>query len=295
MRWPCRKTSRKFRGWFRTPTFVLMTWIGCSVGLARAQSAPESADANASQDYDKLLDSAVSAFGAGDFAKAHDLFRRAYTVRPNARVLRGIGIAALRLAHYSEAKLELTAALTDPRQPLTDAQREEVSGLMGWMQSSLGAVHLHVTPRASRVEVDGEPTSYTELTLSPGMHRVRVSLEGYRAAERTLDVVAGREETLVISLNADVVSPATVAHAAEPAPVRAPRVQVLAPPSAAERTPQHDSPALVERWWFWTIVGVAVAGGAAAAVALATAPAPAPKPYEQGGVGGVTFALGRHP
>jgi hypothetical protein len=294
MRWACRK----FRWVFRTPTFILMAWISCSGGLASAQNLPasaDSADSATSRDYDQLLDSAVSAFGTGNFARAHDLFRRAYGVRPNARVLRGIGIAALRLAHYSEAKLELRAALTDPRQPLTDAQRDEVSRLMGWMQSSLGTVRIRVEPRASRVELDGEPTTYTELTLTPGVHRVRVSLEGYEATERTVDVSAAHEETVELTLSAIAISPEKVARAAQPVPVRAPKVQVLAPPTQEERTAKKDSPALVGRWWFWTIVGVALAGGAAAAVAVATAPAPTPKPYEKGGVGNVIFALGRHP
>jgi hypothetical protein len=294
MRWPSRKTSGKFCWLFQTPTFVLMTVIGCGAGLARAQDLPESTDSASSQDYDQVLDSAVEAFGTGDFARAHDLFRRAYGMRPNARVLRGIGIAALRLAHYSEAKLELSAALNDPRQPLTGAQRDEVTKLMAWMQSSLGTVRLRVDPRGSRIELDGEPTTYTELTLTPGIHRVRVSLEGYQDKERTVDVTAAHEESLDMSLTATVVAPERVAKAAEPAPVRVPKVQVLAPPTQEERTPRRESPALVERWWFWTIIGVAVAGGAAA-VAVAAAPAPSPKPYEKGGVGDVIFALGRHP
>jgi hypothetical protein len=44
----------------------------------------------------------------------------------------------------------------------------------------------------------------------------------------------------------------------------------------------RDSPALYERWWFWTAVGVVVAGGVAATVALTARPDPK---YEAGDFG----------
>lgn len=292
-----RSVCRKTRGVFprvSSRTIALTIVMCCSPGTVHAQTLPKGVDTTTLQDYDQLLDAAVAAFGVSDLARAHELFKRAHELRPNARVLRGIGIAALRLTRYTEAKHALAAALSDPRQPLTDSQRDEVSKLLAWMQSSLGTLQLRITPREARVSVDDEWTTARELTLSPGAHRVRASLEGHRTLQRTVELAAGREETLELTLKANVVAPVRVAEAALPVAPRSPKVRLV--PTSEPQTPAapRDEPALVERWWFWTIVGVVAVGGAAAAIAVAAAPAPQ-KPYEQGGLGNVIVALERAP
>ena len=292
-----RSVCRKPRGVFprvSSKAIVLAIVMCCSPGTLHAQTSPKSVDTTTLQDYDQLLDAAVSAFGVSDFARAHGLFKRAYELRPNARVLRGIGIAALRLSRYTEAKHELAAALSDPRQPLTEAQRDEVSKLMDWMQSSLGTLRLRITPREARVSVDDDWTTSTELTLPPGAHRVQVSLDGHRTLQRTVEIAAAREETLEIALKANEVAPVRVAELALPVAPRSPKVRLV--PVSDPQTPAapRDEPALTERWWFWTIVGAVAVGGAAAAIAIAAAPAPQ-KPYEKGGLGNVIVALERTP
>jgi hypothetical protein len=252
---------------------ALLLALGTVGSVARPVFAEASAD---DAEYQTLVDHAVDAFEAGDVERAHEQFQKAFALRPNARVRRGLGITALRLARYSEARQQLSAALTDVNQPLNAKQHEEVTRLLAWIASNLGIVHLHVTPRADQILVDDEPVApvtmnAADLALAPGIHRVRVSAAGFAPQERTVDVAAAQEDTLALTLVSNVPSPARVAAAA-PVVVSTPH-EAMTPQPAIDpgaRAPVTDSPSVFERWWFWTAVGVVVVASAATTIALAT-------------------------
>jgi hypothetical protein len=243
-------------------------------------------------DYDTVLDDAVEAFDRQDYGRARVLFERALALRPNARVLRGLGIAALHLKRFTSARRELKAALTDTRQPLTADQREGVTKLLSWMQSQLGTVHLQLRPTYARLTIGEEQLVATELVLEPGAHQLRVSSDGFEPQERTLQVAAGEEQTLTITLAArPTESRATPARAVpatphRPAPVAAlPRA--LAPTTPAAR--DDDSSSVLESWWFWAAATAVVAGGVATTVVL-TSKQPE-RSYQKDGLGGVIMVL----
>jgi len=255
----------------------------------------------ATAQYEELLDRAVSAFEAADHARAHDLFREAYALRPNARVSRGLGITALRLERYTEARRWLSAALTDKNQPLTSAQRDEVTKLIAWMDSSLGLLRLQWSPAAPpdhELWVDEQRTRELVLWLTPGQHRVRARAPEHEPHEDSVELVAGREQTLTLALRErprPVAPPASVQRADMVSPAAA--AQSIAPLAAdggedkPAPAPLRDSPGLLSRWWFWTAVGVVVAGGVTAGVLLANKPHEV-RDYEPGGEGGVILSRG---
>jgi hypothetical protein len=270
-----------------------------------------SSKATSSADYDELLDRALDAFDVHDYARARALFERAYELRPNARVLRGLGIAALHLKRFSVARRELTAALVEPKQPLTGAQRAGVTQLLSWMQAHLGALQLRVQPDNAEVTVDGEPLSERVLVAAPGAHRIRVSSDGYTAQERAVQLTAGQEDALEISLlrrpvksapplsaasaaSADVTDPAKTAAASATAGPQ-PRSHAPLRPTSPERAKHEDdrSSSVLASPWFWAAVGAVVAGGVITTVALTSSPSS--KEYEKGGLGGVIVLLGRSP
>jgi len=251
----------------------------------------EPTDVSAQTEYTSVLDQAVAAFDGRDYARARTLFEQAYGLRPNARVLRGLGLSALQLRRFTLAKQELTAALTDTRQPLTPAQREGVAKLLSWMQSDLATLRLHLRPANSQITLDGESVRAAELVVEPGKHSVRVTSEGHEPQAREVEILAGEERTLDMTL---------VAHVIEPAPPPIPTV--VAPPIASTTSqriavPRDPNPpqssTVLDQWWFWTAVGVVLAGGVAVTVALTAKPA---EPgYQQDGLGGVMMPLGRLP
>lgn len=279
---------------------IVLCFFPCAL---RAQSggdtSTERATASTSTDYDRLLDRAVEAFEAKDYAKARELFEQAYVIRPNARVLRGLGISALHLERFGVAKRELTEALREPENPLTANQREGVVELLTWMKVNLGTLQLQLEPLDAAVELDGKPVEETQLVLKPGAHHVRVSFTGYESEQHTVQVAAGQDYTLRVTLspsagNAAQAPEVSAAHAAEAA-VSVTSARPAPSPLKPSGHPVQDqeSSSVLEQWWFWTAIGAVVVGGVAAGIALSASPAP--QSYEKGGLGGVIMPLGRAP
>ena len=255
-----------------------------------ARADPKDVSPQTDADYAAALDEAVEAFDRRDYARARTLFEEAHALRANARVLRGLGLSALQLRRFTQAKQELTAALSDARQPLTQAQREGVAALLAWMETDLATLRLRLKPSNSQITLDGEPARATELVLEPGAHQLRVTSEGYEAQARELELNAGEDRTLDIALVALALAPPPPISTA----VTPPDARPKQPRSSMQRDPNPpQSSTVLERWWFWTAVGVLIAGGVATAVAL-TAKGPEPA-YEQNGLGGVMMPLGRLP
>ena len=244
-----------------------------------------------------LLDRALAAFDAKDYRQARTLFEQAYAIRPNARVLRGLGISALHLERFSLSKRELTEALSESKQPLTLNQREGVKELLSWMQLNLGTLRLQLQPANAHVLLDDQPTDERELVLKPGTHRVHVSADNFVSQAHTIEIAAGKDDTLELTLSQEpVASSATASTVIEPGVVMSTffvgsggSLRTADQPAAHE----VDSPSVLERWWFWTAVGVVIAGGLVTTIAL-TSDAPAKK-YEGGGVGGVLRPLESRP
>lgn len=266
--------------------------LACSLFSAdvKAQSNQPPASSTATPEaYDKLLDEAVSAFDAADFARARGLFEQAFALRPNSRVLRGMGIAALRLERYSEAYRALSASLKHPVQPLTAAQKEEVTGLLSWMETSLGCIKLRWTPAEPaqyEVLLDGKVLRDSALWVSAGTHHVAVHATGFGAVERTLTLAPEQHEVIELSLSKREAPAASVA--AKPAVTPSDAAHSLRgpePPSTAlvpQTSPQTGTPrddgdgSVLTRWWFWTAVAAVAAGGVATAVLLSPAPRSSP-------------------
>jgi hypothetical protein len=271
---------------------------GLALGLFAAASGSidprvalaEPTDVSAPTDYVAVLDQAVEAFDRRDYARARVLFEQAHALRPNARVLRGLGLSALQLRRFTLARQELTAALSDTRQPLTPAQREGVAKLLSWMQTDLATLRLSLRPANSQITLDDEPVLASELVMEPGKHSVRAAAEGHEPQTREFELIAGEQRTLDITLMARAIEPAPPIPTVVVAPISRPTPQAVSAPR--DPNPPQSSTVL-DRWWFWTAVGVVVAGGVAVTVALTAKPT---EPgYEQDGLGGVMMPLGRLP
>lgn len=101
----------------------------------------------------------------------------------------------------------------------------------------LGELAVISDPAGATVLVDGDElgvTAVPRFSLRPGKHVVIVQLEGYRLAQREVQIVGGQARTEVFSLEqtpAAVVTPAPAAATAAAAPI--PVVEPAAPPTVA--------------------------------------------------------------
>jgi len=175
---------------------IVATLAVCSGGIARAQSQTE-----ATPIYDELIDGAVAAFGHGDWASARLLFERAAAVHPNARPLRGMGMADFNLHAYARATEELEAALAAQVQPLDAPLRLQVAELLVRASSSVARVELHLQPADATLRVDGEAPirdARGRLLVDLGRHSLRIEAERYLPRSEVLTFEQAGEQVLVL-------------------------------------------------------------------------------------------------
>jgi hypothetical protein len=230
------------------------------VAQAKADSATEASE------YRELIEQALSEFKHKNWPEARVLFRRAHELSPNARTLRGMGVVSYEMRDYVHAVLELSAALVDARQPLTDAQRKECETLLGRSRTFVGAFALKLEPSSADVTLDGAPLvrDKDERVLVPfGEHTLRAVAPGFQDSTSKLAVQGGEQGELRIVLY----RPQAVASAAPTSSVE--KTVLSEGPSAAN--PQVPPPQKPHGFighglrYSWVALGAGAVLGAAAA------------------------------
>jgi len=242
--------------------------LGRVWGVARALTfacvltgafVPQVAFAQQQTEYERLIDEAVAEFQAGHWREARALFERAHDVDPNARTLRGRGMAEFELRHYANATRLLRAALNDTRRPLSAQLRDKTTALLERARGFVGHYTVTLQPATGVLAVDGEAAQLEPdgtILLDVGEHTLSASAPGYASLKRKLDVRGGEAEALALQLEA--------ASAAEP----------VASTGATDGDPEaqvdaDEGGSVLGEWWFWTAV-VAVAAGTTVAVIVLT-------------------------
>lgn len=226
-------------------------------------NAPPGADVAESAEpagYREAFESAMREYEAGRFTEARALFAAAHEKFPNARSLRGLGMAEFELRNYPRSVYLLEQALAAPAKPLTDELRRETERLLGRAKTFVGRVTFEFSPQDANLSLNGTQLQLPPermLTLSAGDYALEVSAAGYDAVQRPLHVPAGQDSSVRVDLpkHVEMVQPAA------PQPIAAAR--------AAE-------PSLFESPWLWVAMGAAVAGATLGlGFALSTDPKPA--------------------
>lgn len=223
---------------------------------SKAQTAEAATPARASKpdaepkDYGPLIDQGLAEYEARDFLEARSLFLKAHALYPNARTLRGLGMAEFELRHYPECIEYLQQSLASTVRPLDDELRGDVQGLLARAEGFVARVRVDVQPESARPQLllDGvllQLTPGATLTLQVGEHVIEARAEKYRSEKRKLSVKGGEQQSLRITLSRE-----------------------LFPPTAATEQPRplYKSP------WLWAGAGV-VAAGVGVALALLLQPA----------------------
>jgi hypothetical protein len=198
--------------------------------------------------YARVIREALAEFDAGRFPEARALFEQAHGLRPSARTFRGLGVADFELRNYVRAIDELTHALADTRNPLTDEQRREAESVVERARRYTGTVQIETTPRDAQLVVDGVTVAQGELELNAGEHVLSAHSGGYKPFELKFSVEGQRAERLRVDLVPEAAGTTTPGPALATQPVE----------------PPHAQKSLVKQWWFWTAIGVVVAGSVTA-------------------------------
>jgi nitrogen fixation-related uncharacterized protein len=239
----------------RPAVVLLATLVACLAApfALRAQPANDAA-------YNAVVDEAVAEFSAGRWEEARTLFKRAHELSPNARTLRGMGMAGFEMRLYVQAIRELEAALRDTRKPLDVELRAQVQQLIVKARAFVGRVKPVVEPSQARLLVDGrdpvlEPDGTVLLDVGP--HVISATLDGYKPSNVRLSVEGGAELVVRVPLE-PLLSAAPVVPAIDP---NRPAVQpgpAAEPPAAPAAPPEPRSGSHLD-----TFAWIALAGGAA--------------------------------
>jgi hypothetical protein len=220
--------------------------------------APRVAEQAEPAGYRDAIDGAIREYEAGQFAQARALFEKAHALSPNARTLRGMGMAEFELRNYPSSIYFLEQSLGAPAKPLTPELRTETEQLLGRARSFVGRVIFELVPAGATLALNGTVVPLGPggaLSLIAGDYLALVRADGYSDEQRSLRAAAG--ETQVFRVELTKPAPPPLAAAAEPiAP--APAAATAAAPVAA---PERGESVLASPW-LWAAVGVVVAGAA---------------------------------
>jgi tetratricopeptide (TPR) repeat protein len=166
--------------------------LASAAAFVRAQDARAEAHAH--------FERGVQQAAAREYARALESFEAAYRLGPHPATLYNIGLAFIALDRSADAASALRRYLRDATAE-PEAKRARAQAQLDRLLPTLGLVQLSIDPAGARVRVDGRPVDRTEqLLLTPGTHRVQVSLPQHAGEERALVVAAGTSQTLALTL-----------------------------------------------------------------------------------------------
>jgi hypothetical protein len=222
---------------------LLSLWLVAVTGsVVRAQAEPAG--------YRPAIELALTEYRDGNFEEARAEFRRAHALFPNARALRGIGMAEFELRNYGECIQALQEALSSQVRPLEGDLRVETESLLAKALHYVARVAFDIQPEAVTVLIDGAVVTLDaskSLMVRVGTHDLEVRAEGYETQRRELRVVSGQDQTLQLTLN----DAAPVADVPSTPDVASSQVAVSASTSNAAEASTTNKPNLLP----WIIVG----------------------------------------
>lgn len=259
-------------------------WVACALAVAlalppsslcQAQVAPATGKASpgaASEGaYRALIAEAIREYSLRNYAEARSLFTRAYGMNPNARVMRGLGMAEFELRNYIASTDLLTQALASNDKPLTAAQRKQTIELLQRAQSFIGRFSVELSPPQATLQVDGAPVDTAagnRLLMQVGDHTIEVSAPGFRPTRRIVKVTGGELATIRVQLEAVSLRVESTPPGASPGPTEMRSSPATSPPT--EPSTPNDGSTMWESPWLWAGAGAVLVGvGAVLVVALA--------------------------
>jgi hypothetical protein len=186
--------------------------------------------------YRALVDEAVTEHRAGHFGEARALFTRAHALYPNARTLKGLGMAEFELRNYRESAQYLEASLASTVKPLTPELRSETEQLLARAQGFLGKVRVLVSPSTTQITVDGVVAPFGadgSVLLAAGDHVLEATAAGHESSRQTIKINGGDDQTVTFQLTPSAAVPPPAAAM----PVVATTLPAETPPATSGAKP----------------------------------------------------------
>jgi PEGA domain-containing protein len=262
--------------------------------VARAQDPQPAPAADPHAESDALREKGNALMVDLKYGEALAAYDEAYRLYPNPAIHYNRGRALQALGRLPEALDALEAFDRDAPQDLK-ARVPLLASLLEEVRHSVGTLRIETMPPGARAIVRGEVRGVTPLVvrLNAGDATIELTLERYKPTKKSLRVEGGTEQSVTVKLEPRsnrgtliVGSPVAGAQVevdgeaigAVPAEVSLPAGEhavlvtsdgyedasttAVVEAGATKRVdvPLEETPAVYERWWFWTTAGVIVTG-----------------------------------
>ncbi|MCP4675167.1 MAG: PEGA domain-containing protein [Deltaproteobacteria bacterium] len=196
----------------------------------------------------------ISFLKADDAQSAAEEFEKSMSLYPNKGALFNLANSYKALNRYAEALEAFRRLRTDFGDKLKKDMRDATERNEREIRDLVSELEIQVDRDNADVHLDdrkvGESPLLEPLVLNPGVHKVVVSLEGYRSIARTVEAVAGGKQSEIFELVQEQASPVV------PAPII---------PEANLVEDKEGKPRLLKPI-FWTGVSATLAAGIVAGV-----------------------------
>jgi hypothetical protein len=211
---------------------AILSGILLLVSPALGQSKPKatSAEQQATESAQKLMDEGAALYAKADWAGAHVAFLKAWEIVQHPAIATNLADVELRLGLYVQASERLRYLIST----LPSDRKTELSSL----EAQLAECRQHVTSLRIASDVAdaivtingkemGKVATIGELLVEPGQAAVVLSRPGYRDVQRNLYLAAGESRTLEFDLEPVGESPAPLptVQAPPPPPHAPPEIQ----------------------------------------------------------------------
>jgi hypothetical protein len=226
----------------------LLTLVVLWLGAARALAASPQAEADA------LIKKGIELRKSGDDQSALHLFVKAYKLAPTPRAAVQLGLVEQALGRWTDAEEHLGEGLRSPRDPWIAKNRRAIDESLLTVKGQIGSVEVTGEPAGAEVVINGRNVGALPLDkpvrVNAGSVDVELHAYGYPRGFRTVTVVGGQHQAVVIRLE-------------KPAPAP----QVVPPVEARPPLPERPEPApAATPWQRWVAYGAF--GGAAVAAGV---------------------------
>ncbi|MFT3927528.1 MAG: tetratricopeptide repeat protein [Myxococcales bacterium] len=187
----------------------LLHWFGLLLCLLCAVSPAEAQDAKARAR--SLFGEGVAAFERGDFENALESFTQAYRLAPHPAVRVNMANCYEQLGRYAEATFNYQRFLEESGPDVAPEQRADVEAAIERLRQKFGDIIVETTPADVSLSIDGASAQRGldgRIQLRAGPHLLRATKPGYVNLERSIDVVGGTEQRVVLELESLSMAPA---------------------------------------------------------------------------------------
>ncbi len=228
------------------------------------------AGAQATDDAEKLIRHGIELRKVHDDAGAARVFQQAYDQVHTPRAAGQLGLAEQALGRWDDAERHVGEALRSAGDRWVVKNRATLDEALGMIQTHLGRVEIIGDPAGAEASVNGHRVGTLPLPepvrVSAGEVDIELRAPGYVMMQRTLTIVGGQYQRLVVHLAKEA-----IAKSAAPPPkltaIEAAPAGALPPPPAGSASASSEPPSQLRTVLKWSAAGAAGVGLAVGVIA----------------------------